>query len=393
MRYLCCAFPGSLPLSPGRWENGLRRSVVEVFPSHNPLYMQWFGISISSHISIAKLTLVGFAFVAGSLGAMSFTDYDAPDQVADSTLNDGKTGFKSLFSTNHFDASRPYAAQLNPRAVSFVQEYIRKQGKELERMKSWGKPYFDLYDNVLSLYGIPREMKYLSVIESHLNSGLVSWAGAVGPWQLMDYEARRFGLQTRGVDERTDYYKSTHVAARLMKELYGEFGDWLLVVAAYNGGPGRVRQAIRKAGSRDFWDLQYYLPEETRNHVKKFIGTHYVFEGSGGWTTMTASETQVQKALAAKPQEVQLSSDELANTAVVEVGGRYNSVIIANALALDITRFNKWNPGFDKTLSEGKKYPMRLPKETVPVFEARKNSLLMESVRALLEGRSTTASR
>lgn len=268
-----------------------------------------------------------------------------------------------------------------------------EQGKELERMKSWGKPYFDLYDNVLSLYGIPREMKYLSVIESHLNSGLVSWAGAVGPWQLMDYEARRFGLQTRGVDERTDYYKSTHVAARLMKELYGEFGDWLLVVAAYNGGPGRVRQAIRKAGSRDFWDLQYYLPEETRNHVKKFIGTHYVFEGSGGWTTMTASETQVQKALAAKPQEVQLSSDELANTAVVEVGGRYNSVIIANALALDITRFNKWNPGFDKTLSEGKKYPMRLPKETVPVFEARKNSLLMESVRALLEGRSTTASR
>ncbi|MES2004593.1 MAG: lytic transglycosylase domain-containing protein [Bacteroidota bacterium] len=348
--------------------------------------MQWFGININSHISITKLTLVGFAFVAGALGTMSFTGIGLEkENLVDSVVSD-KSGFKSLFSNNTFDASRPYAAQLNPRAVSFVQEYIRKQGKELERMKSWGKPYFDLYDNVLGLYGVPREMKYLSVIESHLSSGLVSWAGAVGPWQLMDYEAKRFGLRTGSTDDRMDYYKSTHVAARLMKELYGEFGDWLLVVAAYNGGAGRVRQAIRKAGSKDFWDLQYYLPEETRNHVKKFIGTHYIFEGSGGWTTMTANETIAQKALSAKPQEVILSADELASTTVLEISGRYNSVVVCNGLAMDIVRFNKWNPGFDKALAEGKKYPMRLNKETAAMFEARKNSLLMESVRALLQG-------
>lgn len=322
---------------------------------------------------------------------MSFTGADTSSAYKDSTGLDKNGLFKSLFTAKTFDASKPYAAQLNPQAVSFVQEYIQKQGKELERMKEWGKPYFDLYDNVLSLYGIPREMKYLSVIESHLRSGLVSWAGAVGPWQLMDYEAKRFGLRTGTIDDRMDYYKSTHVAARLMKELYGEFNDWLLVVAAYNGGAGRVRQAIRKAGSKDFWRLQYYLPEETRNHVKKFIGTHYVFEGSGGWTTMTASETQVQKALAAKPQEVELSADEQMNTAVLEISGRFNSVIVANSLALDISRFNKWNPGFDKALSEGKKYPMRLPKESIAVFEARKNSLLMQSVRALLEGTNTSS--
>ena len=354
--------------------------------------MKWFGININSHISITKITLVGFAFVAGSLGSMSFTGKLKEDSymAGDSTLSD-KNGFKSLFNNNVYDASKPYAAQLNPRAVSFVQEYIRKQGKELDKMKSWGKPYFDLYDNVLALYGIPKEMKYLSVIESHLSSGLVSWAGAVGPWQLMDYEAKRFGLRTGSTDDRMDYYKSTHVAARLMKELYGEFGDWLLVVAAYNGGSGRVRQAIRKAGSKDFWALQYYLPEETRNHVKKFIGTHYIFEGSGGWTTMTAGETVIQKNLAATPQEVQLSTDELANTTILEISGRYNSVIISNGLAMDIIQFNKWNPGFDKNLSEGKKYPMRLQKEKAAIFEARKNNLLMESVRALLEG--TTASK
>jgi membrane-bound lytic murein transglycosylase D len=348
--------------------------------------MQWFGININNHISITKLSLVGFAFVLGSLGTMSFTGRADMDLSGDSTLGD-KSLFKSLFSNNTFDASKPYAAQLNPRAVSFVQEYIRKQGKELEKMKSWGKPYFDLYDNVLALYNIPREMKYLSVIESHLSSGLVSWAGAVGPWQLMDYEAKRLGLRTGGsVDDRMDYYKSTHAAAKIMRELYGEFGDWLLVVAAYNGGSGRVRQAIRKSGSRDFWTLQYNLPEETRNHVKKFIGTHYVFEGSGGWTTLTANETLIQKELLAKPQEVQLSTDDLENTSVTEISGKYNSVIIANGLSMDIAQFNKWNPGFDKALAEGKKYPMRLQKAKTAIFEARKNSLLMESVRAMLEG-------
>jgi membrane-bound lytic murein transglycosylase D len=349
--------------------------------------MKWFGVNINTPISVTKITLVGFAFVAGSLSTMSFTSKSDPYyySASDSIISD-KNGFKSLFNNNHFDASKPYTGQLNPRAVSFVQEYIGKQGKELEKMKSWGKPYFDLYDNVLSLYGIPKEMKYLSVIESHLRSGLVSWAGAVGPWQLMEYEAKRFGLRTGGTDDRTDYYKSTHAAARLMKELYGEFGDWLLVVAAYNGGSGRVRQAIRKSGSKDFWELQYFLPEETRMHVKKFIGTHYIFEGGGGWATMTANETLAQKALSINPQDVQLSADDQANTAVTEISGRYNSVIVANGLSMDIIQFNKWNPGFDKALAEGKKYPMRLRKEKTALFEARKNNFLMESVRALLEG-------
>ncbi len=351
--------------------------------------MRWFGLNINTHISITKITLVGFAFVVGSIGTMSFTGRVDQDGLgSDSTVSD-KNGFKSLFTNNNFDASKPYEAQLNPRAVSFVQEYVSRQTKELEKMRSWGKPYFDLYDNVLGLYGIPKEMKYLSVIESHLRSGLVSWAGAVGPWQLMDYEAKRFGLRTGSIDDRMDYYKSTHAAARLMKELYGEFGDWLLVVAAYNGGSGRVRQAIRKSGSKDFWQLQYFLPEETRNHVKKFIGTHYIFEGGGGWTTLT-NETAAQKALLAKPQEAEVSAGDLENTSVTEISGRYNSVIIANGLSMDIVQFNKWNPGFDKALAEGKKYPMRLQKDKTAVFEARKNSFLMESVRALLEGTASS---
>lgn len=348
--------------------------------------MRWFGISFHRPITVSRLTLVGFAFVMGGMATLSVTHAYAGKPLSDSTI-DGKYGFKSLFKNDHFDATKPYAAQLNPRAVSFVEEYIRKQGKELERMKSWGRPYFDLYDNILDQYSLPREMKYLSVIESHLNSGLVSWAGAVGPWQLMDYEARRFGLRVGGRgDERMDYYKSTHVAAKLMKELYEEFGDWLLVVAAYNGGSGRVRQAIRKAGSRDFWNLQYYLPEETRNHVKKFIGTHYIFEGSGGLTTMTASETEIQKTAMLRPQEVMLNDNELAGSTVVEVSGRYRAAVLVQQLSLDAVQFHKWNPGFDKALSAGKKYSLRLPKDKLTAFEASRERLLMESLRLLLQG-------
>lgn len=348
--------------------------------------MKWFGISIQSHISVSKALLICFAFVAGSLGVMSFkADPGTRANYSDSTIND-KTGFKSLFTNNKFDASKPYEAQLNPRAVAFVQEYVRKNGESLEKMKSWGKPYLDLYDNILTVYGLPKEMKYLSVIESHLGANLVSWAGAAGPWQLMPYEARRFGLRVGATDERTDYYKSTHAAAKLMRELYTEFQDWLLVVAAYNAGAGRVKQAIRKSGSKDFWDLQYHLPEETRNHVKKFIGTHYVFEGSGGWTTMTAAETELKKAALQTTAEVKLSAEEMNNTAVVEIAGRYNSLIVTNALLMDLNQFNRWNPGFDKTLAEGKKYSMRILKDKEAVFQSKKQQLLMESVKALLEG-------
>jgi membrane-bound lytic murein transglycosylase D len=294
-------------------------------------------------------------------------------------------GFKSLFVSNIFDSAKPYNVQLNPRAISFVQEYIRKQGKELERMKSWGKSYFNLYDDILKQHNIPIEMKYLSVIESHLQSNLKSWAGAVGPWQLMDYEAKRFGLKMgRYGDERMDYHISTQVACKLMKELYAEFSDWLLVVAAYNGGAGRVRNAIKKSGSKEFWDLQYHLLEETRNHVKKFIATHYIFEGSGGITTLTASENR--KASFINDTGI-VDKAILQNTVAIEVSGRFKSMIVCRYLSIDINHFNQLNPNFNSQLSSGKKVVMRINKDKEALFIATKNNILEDSIKLLLEGK------
>jgi membrane-bound lytic murein transglycosylase D len=178
--------------------------------------------------------------------------------------NNLEAGFKELFVMTGANG-----VKLNSRAVSFVQDYMEKNSRKLENMKSWGRPYFNMIDAILIKHGLPRELKYLAVIESELKPGAVSWAGAVGPWQLMPGTARVLGLKvSRRVDERVDYYKSTTAAAKYLKDLYNEFGDWLLVIAAYNGGPGNVYSAIRRSGSRNFWALQYYLPAESRTQVK-----------------------------------------------------------------------------------------------------------------------------
>ena len=172
-------------------------------------------------------------------------------------------------------------ANLNKHGKLFVKNYIKKSGSNLSSIQRKSDIPFNIIDSIFTLQGLPLELKYLAVIESELKSSARSHVGAVGPWQLMPGTARILGLKvSRHVDERKNYYKSTRAAAVYLKDLYHEFNDWFLVLAAYNGGPGPVYSAIRKSGSRNFWKLQAYLPRESRDHVKKFIATRYFFEGA-----------------------------------------------------------------------------------------------------------------
>lgn len=340
---------------------------------------------------LIKSLAVSIVFVVSGIVGSSFTSASSNNDGIkksgrDSTLMD-KGAFPTLFTTNSFDPTRPYISQLNPKALHFVQNFIEQNADRLNRMKIWGKPYFDMYDGILAQHGLPAELKYLSVIESSLKPGALSSAGALGPWQIMAVEGRRLGLKITGkTDERKNYYKSTHAAARFMKELYAQFHDWILVIAAYNCGPGRLRQAIRKSGSRDFWELQNYLPLETRNHVKKFIGTHYIFEGSGGLTTMTAAEIEsfTRNSVSFKPNAA-FTQDELTNTLTVELSGKYNSLVVAKNIGMDISNFNHFNPDFDKTIAKGLSYTMRLPVEKMMKFDTRKQQILDTSVELLLK--------
>jgi membrane-bound lytic murein transglycosylase D len=158
-------------------------------------------------------------------------------------------------------------------------------------MEGKSKPLFQTIERVLVQYDLPLQLKYLAVVESALLSRARSAAGARGLWQLMPSTAKELGLNVSGkTDERLHTYRSTVAAAKYLRGLYAEFGDWLLVLAAYNGGPGTVHRAIKKAGSKNFWALQRYLPAESRGHVKRFISIHYFFEGEGSITTQTRAE-------------------------------------------------------------------------------------------------------
>ena len=298
-----------------------------------------------------------------------------------------KYGFRNLFSKFSYNPSLPYASQVNPYAENYMQDYLRTHGSSLVKMKSWGLPYFNLIDNIFAQYGLPRELKYLAVIESNLNTGATSWVGAGGPWQFMPYTARDYGLVVnRDYDERRDYIKSTHAAARYLLTLYEQMHDWLLVIAAYNGGPGRVYDAMKKSGSKDFWALQYYLPEESRNHVKKFIATHYIMEADTGNTFNITSNGFFTPAGDGNPypDKPALTSVETEQAETQTISGKYNSLVISKNLGIDIAQFNRYNPEFDNKLSLNGQYDLRLPSDKMQLFLATKYQILNECVQLLL---------
>jgi membrane-bound lytic murein transglycosylase D len=186
--------------------------------------------------------------------------------------------------------------RLNSHVVKFVTDYNKANDEDLEKISERGDRYFPMMDSIFNLYHLPTELKYLAVVESELKATAVSRVGAVGPWQLMAGTARDLSLKVKGkYDERRNYSKSTVAAAKYLRDLYHQFGDWLLVIASYNSGPGKVLTAIKKSGSHNFWVLQNYLPAETRGHVKRFIATHYYFEGYGSITTLTKAEVMSYK--------------------------------------------------------------------------------------------------
>jgi membrane-bound lytic murein transglycosylase D len=340
-------------------------------------------------IFIPTLASIAQQFPTDSIKDLSKSRLYKP---ADSTItpiniaNDPKEGFKDLFVSKPEEEGLSQV-QLNARAISFVDDYMLKHRKGLEKLKGWGRPYFDMIDAVLNYHGLPRELKYLAVIESYLKTYAVSWAGAVGPWQFMPATGRKMGLKVNTyIDERTDYYKSTHAAAKYLSELYNIYNDWLLVIAAYNGGPGNVDAAIRKSKSRNFWDLQHYLPAESRDHVKKFIATHYIMEGDGGITTLTKDETEALKlASDVNPAAKNLSIGEMNNSKVQAISGRYNSLVITKHITVSITEFNRYNPDFDKLITHNGKYELRLPADKMELFMTKRYDILNESLQIMLD--------
>ena len=180
---------------------------------------------------------------------------------------------------------------LSPKSKRRYTAFVKANDEGLKAMAKRSTDYFPAIEKIFKKEGLPTELKYLAIVESNLDRKARSHCGAVGLWQLMPPTARLYGLKVNGrTDERKYLQKSTVAAAKYLQDLYSEFGDWLLVMAAYNGGSGTVQSAIKKAGSRNFYAIQRHLPAETKAHVLHFIDTHYYFEGQGSLVTLTKKE-------------------------------------------------------------------------------------------------------
>ncbi len=166
----------------------------------------------------------------------------------------------------------------NAHVKSFIELYANRRRKQTSRMLGLSYVYFPMFEEYLSRYNLPLELKYLAMVESALNPTAGSKAGAKGLWQFMRFTGAEYGLRVSSlVDERFDPEKETEAACQYLQSLYARYGDWFLVLAAYNSGPGTVNKAILRAGGvRNYWAIWPYLPAETRGYVPAFIAVTYV---------------------------------------------------------------------------------------------------------------------
>lgn len=160
----------------------------------------------------------------------------------------------------------------------FIDRYSGRLRHSVSYMLGASNFYMPIFEEALETYGLPLELKYLPVIESALNPKAVSRVGATGLWQFMLATGKQYGLKVNSlVDERRDPVKSSYAAAHYLSDLYKVFGDWSLVIAAYNCGPDNINKAIhRSKGVKDYWHIYPYLPKETRGYVPAFIAANYI---------------------------------------------------------------------------------------------------------------------
>lgn len=226
--------------------------------------------------------------------------------------------------------------RLQAAVQNFVDDYLDENAAMLENIRLQNKAAFKTIQKIFAKQGIPDGLLYLAVVESKLKNSATSGAGAAGIWQLMPETARALGLKVNGkTDQRRHLHRSSEAAAAYLHDLYKQYDDWLLVVAAYNCGTGNVNKAIRLSGSREFWKMQRFLPAETRNHVKRFIATHFYYEEKGSIATLTKNE---RISYFAALNEVVVTSTEPAAAGAPVADDKLTDCVLTNQPAGEIKR-------------------------------------------------------
>lgn len=246
---------------------------------------------------------------------------------------------------------------------TYIEMYTARRRDLVSYMLSLGDYYYPIFEEVLDRYELPLELKYLPVIESALNPVAVSRMGATGLWQFMLRTGQQYQLEVNSlVDERRDPYKATESAARFLSDLYQIYGDWNLVIAAYNCGPGNVNKAIaRSGGKQDYWDIYYQLPKETRGYVPAFIAANYVMNYNNEHNIC--------------PQE---SSNDFLTLDTVHVTSEIHFNQISSVLDIPIEDIRRYNPQYkqDKIPGNHKSYALVLPTKDIYAFLSNKDDIL-----------------
>lgn len=259
----------------------------------------------------------------------------------------------------------------------FIDMYAGRLRNQVSFMLSACNFYMPIFEEALDAYNLPLELKYLPIIESALNPSAVSRAGASGLWQFMLATGKMYGLESNSlVDERRDPIKATWVAARYLKELYAIYGDWNLVIAAYNCGPGTINKAIRRAnGKTDYWEIYNFLPKETRGYVPAFIAANYVM-------TYYCDHNIC-------PMETNIP----ASTDTVQVNKNLHFEQIADICGVSIDQIKSLNPQYKKNIIPGdsKSYTLRLPQSHISVFIDQQDTIYAHRADELFRNRKTIA--
>lgn len=244
----------------------------------------------NSYLDSIKKTFVKdeMASCVDSLWMKELTNLDIYNDISDDIKNiniDEKVDYE--LSTEllkqrlaAMDAKSPFNIEYNPGLENIIKSFLKNRKKSFERLMAISEYYFPLFEEALAKQNVPLEIKYLAVVESALNPKAVSRMGATGLWQFMYHTGKQYNLKIDSyVDERSDPLKSSEAASQYMTNMYAIFGDWDLVLASYNSGPGNVAKAIRRSGGQqNYWNIRKNLPKETQGYVPAFLATMYIYE-------------------------------------------------------------------------------------------------------------------
>ncbi|GAB2612596.1 hypothetical protein GCM10027035_06210 [Emticicia sediminis] len=269
-------------------------------------------------------------------------------------VNRVREGFQNL--------QRSIPLQYNSIVHSFVDYFIYKKPSFTKKMLEKKNFYFPIFEKYLAKYNMPDELKYLSMLESGLNPKAISHAKAVGLWQFMKPTGKDFGLRVdEYVDERMDIEKSTEAACKYFRQLYNIFGDWELVLASYNTGPGNLRRAIRRAGNiTNYWQLHPYLHKDTRAYVPQFTAIMYMMHHAGEYGIF--------------PEEIM----EPVTVEKVVIDGYLDLETFSNVSGISIDDIQKHNPSILKGVlpAHSRGFELKIPTESYAYFEANRQMIL-----------------